>query len=150
MKREACGTPNYTPPEVVIGQGYTTSADLWSFGVILYRMKYGVCPFEMPELRDTLKKIKEGSFIIPRWNSASPEIVDLIHKLLVVDAEARLTISQVLDHPFFKKSEEEISKGGGLRNLMQRLFSTEKGDRSTDKRRMDSCESKKDIKNILK
>jgi serine/threonine-protein kinase HSL1 (negative regulator of Swe1 kinase) len=104
MKREACGTPNYTAPEVM-GQGYSISADLWSFGVILYRMKYGVCPFEMPELRDTLRKIKEGNFVIPRWSSASPEIIDLIHKLLVVDAEARLTIPQVEDHPFFKRAE---------------------------------------------
>jgi len=65
--------------------GYNGIADIWSFGVILYRMKFGVCPFEMPELRDTLKKIRDVEYTIPRWMSSSPELVDLIQKLLVAD-----------------------------------------------------------------
>lgn len=46
---------------------------------------------------------------------------------------------------FFRNSE--VQKSGSLRNLFSRLFSNEK----TGKQRgMDSCESKKDIKKILK
>lgn len=45
-KRETCGTPNYIAPEAISGFGYSFSSDVWAIGVILYRLKYGCCPFE--------------------------------------------------------------------------------------------------------
>ena len=58
-------------------------------------MKFGECPFEMSELRDTLKKIKAVDYVFPRWTSISPELLDLIKKLLVLYPEQRLTIEQM-------------------------------------------------------
>jgi serine/threonine protein kinase len=45
-KRETCGTPNYIAPEAISGFGYSFSSDVWAIGVILFRLKYGCCPFE--------------------------------------------------------------------------------------------------------
>ena len=45
-KRETCGTPNYIAPEAISGFGYSFSSDVWAIGVILFRLKYGECPFE--------------------------------------------------------------------------------------------------------
>jgi len=39
------GTPHYMAPEVMRGQGYTTSVDLWSLGVILFEFVCGYLPF---------------------------------------------------------------------------------------------------------
>eukprot|EP00929_Paragymnodinium_shiwhaense_P119598 TRINITY_DN91501_c0_g1_i1.p1 TRINITY_DN91501_c0_g1~~TRINITY_DN91501_c0_g1_i1.p1 ORF type:complete len:2121 (+),score=667.37 TRINITY_DN91501_c0_g1_i1:86-6448(+) len=39
------GTPLFMAPEVVLGKGYTTSADLWSLGVVLYDFMLGTFPF---------------------------------------------------------------------------------------------------------
>ena len=36
-----CGTLGYTAPEVIAGQGYSYSADLWSFGIVMAELLSG-------------------------------------------------------------------------------------------------------------
>ena len=40
-----CGTPDYMPPEVLTGQGYSMSSDWWSFGCLIYELLVGLPPF---------------------------------------------------------------------------------------------------------
>ena len=46
MAETMLGSPIYMAPEVLKGEMYTIKADVWSLGVVLYRMVFGVCPFE--------------------------------------------------------------------------------------------------------
>lgn len=43
-----CGTPDYLAPEIVKStpEGYTTSVDFWTLGVLLYEMAQNMSPFE--------------------------------------------------------------------------------------------------------
>ena len=46
MMTEQCGTPAYIAPEILADRGYEGFAvDIWSAGVVLYAMLYGVVPF---------------------------------------------------------------------------------------------------------
>lgn len=39
------GTPIYMAPEIIVGKGYSYSADLWSLGVMLYEFIFGDVPY---------------------------------------------------------------------------------------------------------
>ena len=38
-------TPQYRAPEIVASNGYSEAVDVWSAGVLLYKMLVGVYPF---------------------------------------------------------------------------------------------------------
>lgn len=40
------GSPIYMAPEVLKGQPYSTKADIWSMGVVLFECLFGFCPYE--------------------------------------------------------------------------------------------------------
>ena len=40
------GSPLYMAPEVLLEQVYTSKADIWSLGVVLFEMLFGFCPYE--------------------------------------------------------------------------------------------------------
>ena len=43
---EQCGTPAYIAPEILLDEGYSGfGPDIWSAGVVLYTILYGVVPF---------------------------------------------------------------------------------------------------------
>jgi tetratricopeptide (TPR) repeat protein len=47
---ELAGTPAYMAPEVIMGERASPASDLWSAGVVLYRMLAGRLPFQGPHL----------------------------------------------------------------------------------------------------
>jgi serine/threonine-protein kinase ULK/ATG1 len=58
MTKTMLGSPIYMAPEILRGEIYSTKADIWSLGVVLYEMLYGFCPFEsttIPKLIEVLK-----------------------------------------------------------------------------------------------
>jgi serine/threonine protein kinase len=46
MRKTVCGTPSYTPPEVLLKTPYSAELmDVWSLGVTLYTMLAAGTPF---------------------------------------------------------------------------------------------------------
>jgi cGMP-dependent protein kinase len=39
------GTPHYIAPEILQGKGYSLSSDIWSMGICMYEIFYGIYPF---------------------------------------------------------------------------------------------------------
>lgn len=98
-----CGTLQYTAPEVLTG-GYTNSCDLWSFGVVMFILLMGYMPFNGSD-EEVGKLIKQGKYEIKEnyWSRLSDEAKDFIQKLLILNAEERLSAGTALEHPWIEQ-----------------------------------------------
>ncbi|ORC86603.1 putative serine/threonine protein kinase, putative,protein kinase [Trypanosoma theileri] len=100
MLQTVCGTPNYVAPEVLKERGYDgVLADVWSCGVILFVMLAGYLPFDDENINGLFAKIERGEYRVPRH--FSPEARDLIAKMLTVDPSKRITVKDIIQHPWF-------------------------------------------------
>ncbi|KAM0031225.1 putative protein kinase CAMK-CAMKL-CHK1 family [Helianthus debilis subsp. tardiflorus] len=104
-----CGTPAYVAPEILGKKGYDgAKADIWSCGVILYVLLAGFLPFQDENIFSMYRKIYRGDFKCPPWFSSDAR--RLITKLLDPNPKSRISISKIMDSPWFKKSAPKNTK----------------------------------------
>jgi len=105
LRSGVSGTPNYLAPEVVREAQYSISADIWSFGVILFLMLCGRVPFKGRTTDQTYEKIECGEFSFKpsEEERLSLESQDLIQIILQVDPLARPSWDTIERHAFFHR-----------------------------------------------
>uniref|UniRef100_A0A8C2CSL2 non-specific serine/threonine protein kinase n=1 Tax=Cyprinus carpio TaxID=7962 RepID=A0A8C2CSL2_CYPCA len=97
-----CGSPAYAAPELIQGKAYIGSeADVWSMGVLLYALLCGFLPFDDDNYMVLYRKITRGKYSNPHW--LSPASILLLNQMMQVDPKRRLTVKQLLDHPWVMK-----------------------------------------------
>ena len=78
-----CGTPLYSSPQLLKKRGYTAKVDTWALGVMLYEMIMGVTPFHAYEMKDLIRKINEGLYLIaPKYEELTIECALFIAQCL--------------------------------------------------------------------
>jgi serine/threonine protein kinase len=93
-----CGSPGYVSPEIIREEPYTSAADVWSAGILLFAMLTGTLPFDGDNLSTMLNAILTLEPAIPPH--LSPELRDLLQQLLIKDPEHRITIGAIMSHPW--------------------------------------------------
>ena len=96
-----CGTPNYMPPEIAFKKPYIGQrADLWSLGVLVYKMYCADFPFKGKNEKELYKAIKKGKFTMASY---TPEYIKkILVNMIEIDPNKRLTCENVLNSPWLK------------------------------------------------
>ncbi|OMJ87317.1 hypothetical protein SteCoe_11003 [Stentor coeruleus] len=99
------GTLHYVAPEVFCGS-YDEKVDVWSCGIILYMMIFGVSPYSSRNYDDLAKEISSKSLIIKSSNFPRKSIflIDFLDQLLRIDSKDRLSAKSALCHPWLQFS----------------------------------------------
>ncbi|KAH9950661.1 kinase-like domain-containing protein [Amylocystis lapponica] len=93
-----CGSPSNVAPEIISHLPYGFAVDLWSLGCLMVTCLSGIPAFEAPSVSEIFNKISYAKYSQPE--NISAEARSLISGLLQVDPDARLSLHQVLSHPF--------------------------------------------------
>ena len=83
-------------------------------GVLLYAMVTGTVPFRAQNMRELKYVISAGHFSFPNLNPRdnhrySDTIKDLIRSMLIVDTKSRISIPEILAHPWLNPTQDRQS-----------------------------------------
>lgn len=98
------GTPDYLPPEVILAQPHSFTADYWSLGAMIFEFVTGVPPFHRDTETETFAAILAGQIDWSELDEFSDELKSLIRGLLNQDPSKRLGangIVEIMEHPWF-------------------------------------------------
>jgi len=100
-----CGSPLYMAPEILNVIPYTEKSDLWSVGVIMFRLIFNDFPFNADSPIALVRSINQGELKIPNNTKIIPEAENLLVSLLQKDPYERISWPEFFMHPFMNASK---------------------------------------------
>jgi len=97
------GTPAFTAPESIShkpgDEPYSgKAADIWSLGVTLFSLVYGKVPFHDENILALYNKIRVQDVEFPDEPEISPELKELIRRMLIKHPKDRITLPEIKNH----------------------------------------------------
>uniref|UniRef100_A0A2P2LWZ4 Uncharacterized protein MANES_02G147900 n=1 Tax=Rhizophora mucronata TaxID=61149 RepID=A0A2P2LWZ4_RHIMU len=119
------GSPAYVAPEVLSGN-YSEKVDIWSAGILLHMLLVGVLPFKGDSLEDVFEAIKSAKldFHTGIWETVSKPARDLLARMLTRDVSARITVDEVLRHPWILFYTERTLKALFIKSKLKTQVAT--------------------------
>ena len=95
-----CGSVAYLAPEMVRKAGHGKAMDWYLLGVVLFEMVTGVPPFYAETKEELFHNIQHSALKVPE--TLSPELQDLLARLLERDPNKRIVVDEIKAHKWFK------------------------------------------------
>ena len=101
------GTIGYMSPELILTGHCSKAADVFAAGVVLFVLLSGRPPFHGASNREIISKTVSGDYSMAgrEWAQVSDAAKDLIRRMLCTDPLQRITIPEVLSHPWLSNVE---------------------------------------------
>ncbi|XP_070585461.1 aurora kinase B [Erythrolamprus reginae] len=105
-RKTMCGTLDYLPPEMIEGHPHNEKVDFWCIGILCYECLVGNPPFESQSHSETYRRIVSIDLKFPPYVTEGAR--DLISKLLRYNPASRLSLEEVLQHPWLKAHSKRV------------------------------------------
>ncbi len=89
---------------MVSGETHDAKVDIWSLGILCYEFCVGSPPFETDTHDETYMRIKDVDLQFPPY--LSEEVQDLISRILVKDPSRRISLEEILTHPWIENNAD--------------------------------------------
>jgi serine/threonine protein kinase len=99
IRNSVCGTPIYMAPEMINKKGYNEKVDIWCIGVLLFELLTGDQAWAGENIETVKYNICHLRISWPENMNSYAE--DLISKILKSNPEERISLKDMLNHPFF-------------------------------------------------
>ena len=98
--RRAAGTPLYMAPELLAGKDASAQTDIYSLGVLLYRLVTGSYPLDAPTSGDLMEKHREGArkHLRDERPDLPPAFVAIVERALAPAPEHRFLSAGDMEH----------------------------------------------------
>ena len=100
IRKTYCGTPVYLAPEMIKEIGHDEHLDIWCIGVLLFELLTGNVPFKGKDLESLNNNILSLKISWPKDINLVAK--NLILKIIKPDPGERISLRDMLKHPFFK------------------------------------------------
>uniref|UniRef100_A0A7S1QFW0 non-specific serine/threonine protein kinase n=1 Tax=Neobodo designis TaxID=312471 RepID=A0A7S1QFW0_NEODS len=107
------GTPYYLSPELILERPYDAMSDTWAFGVCLYEMMALKHPFNANDMKSLMQRILKVQYDPPP-TTYSPELRNIVTRLLTKDPAQRMKLSEMLEAPILVNRMKQWLQGGIL------------------------------------
>ena len=103
-----CGTPIYLAPEIWEEKGHNEGVDIWCIGVLLFELVTAAVPFNGNDIGVLKENILNLKIAWPK--DINTDAKNLIMKILKKDPKERLSLEDMMKHPFITKFCPNASK----------------------------------------
>ena len=127
---DSIGTILYAAPEILKNLEYNEKCDLWSLGVTLYELYFGLLPYGPSanmNMNVIMDNIYADKFLLLKSNIPSFDI--LLHRLLVREQEKRISFNEffkiVFDKNFMVNEQAFLQNNPSYTNLYNQILNEE-------------------------
>ena len=141
-----CGSPIFVAPEIIAANDksqYDEKVDVWSLGIMLYLFSTGFFPFEDESINNLFYKIVNSPLIFKTTAeyNVPTQLKDLISKMLQKDPKKRITIDQILEHPWMKYTQTKTAKSVVSRHIIGKSIPITKSVIRTSYPKYEACKT---------
>ncbi|CDW88354.1 nuak family snf1-like kinase partial [Stylonychia lemnae] len=134
----------FTAPEILLKSPSQSfyQHDIWSVGVLLYYMLHGAYPYPKNTYQDIIKYLNDKNYDLRIDPELSDECKDILKQLLTINTYQRITIEEIINHPWVLRQVVKIDinlnnlgedqRFNSNKSKFESLYSNEDGDDDGD------------------
>lgn len=109
LMKSIVGTPLYMSPECLQNRNYSSKNDVYSLGIIFFKLLYGRTPWPSRTRLELLENMSSSPLIIPQEEAISIEARQFLMKALQYREHERINWQEIYDHSMFQSKNGSIT-----------------------------------------